>query len=223
MSSKISIILITFLMGFSLLILFSAGYQAVVQGRILSSYTPVSAIILSSSIRIHQNSLNKISYSPDIAFTYEFGGRPEYSSTPLIINKSGSWSWANEIVMSYQPRVHATAFRSPTEPNVAFLVHKPDFSPYLTVLLSLVLIGFTLLVSMRNPKIRERIGSIYLFFTVIIDVISIAIFRHYTIHGGEWAMQPLIMLLITSLGCLLMTVFAISIMFKLGKLSISLE
>ena len=126
---------------FACLFMVIGGFLAYGQHRKITTFLPVEASIVSSSIVEHHGKAT--AYSPAVEFRYSVEGRSYTANTPLILPQSSGREWAARIVGNYPPGKIVRAYYNPRAPYEAFLLRQVQFFPYGIILfpMSLVAIG----------------------------------------------------------------------------------
>jgi len=118
-----------------LCLFFSELVSAHRQYLINTSYEPVNAIIIASSVDRYKGSKGAIHYSPRVRYRYDIGGKMYDSERLMAVYVLGDEEWAQGIVDRYKIETDATAYYDPREPSRAVLLKRFSFSPYFHMLM----------------------------------------------------------------------------------------
>ncbi len=110
----------------------------------LSSYRPVMARVISSTVTTHSTTRGGIVHTPVVRYSYEVDGRQYQSSTVTMLNESQSGQWASDVAARYTPGHTTTAYYDPRNPGSAFLIHEASSAPYFFIPFSLVFVALGL-------------------------------------------------------------------------------
>ena len=138
--------------------LFFSAYGGVLAARqrhMLMTYVPTSARVSSASVQTHTDSHGTETYSPDIRYVYSVNGVNHQSNQAGPLSTSESGSWAARVVARYPPGTVTTAWYDPSDPSKAFLLHEPDFVPYILLLFPSVFIAAGIGTMMVSIKARR--------------------------------------------------------------------
>lgn len=108
----------------------TAFFQAQKQVRIIHTYVPVQAIVVSSKVRSFTGSKGQVYYVPDVQYEYEVSGRKYQSDRYLPLPLSDNRSWAQSVVDEYPSRKAIQAYCDPNDPAQAILVRQYSANPY---------------------------------------------------------------------------------------------
>lgn len=132
------------LTAFVVVILFGHAFgEARRQHRVVSTYQPVQATVLSSEVKRWESDHHVAHYDADIRYRFEIKGRTYQSSQLAPLSTYGSEEWANSMVARYKPDHPCEAFYDPADPSQAVLLRRYVFSPYQETLQgAFILTGF---------------------------------------------------------------------------------
>lgn len=130
---------------FSIFLLVGAGLfygmfiQTVLRIQAARDWTATPCTVISSSLGSHRGSKGSRTYSIDIVYSYQLGGRLNYSSRYDFTNTSSSgYSGKLAVIGRYPPGARATCYVNPNDPTDAVI--ERGFTP--DVLIGLVPLAF---------------------------------------------------------------------------------
>jgi hypothetical protein len=106
-------------------------YSAHTQDRDIRSARPVQATVVSSRV-IESNTRSGRSYSPEVVYRYEVGGRQYTSDRVMLLAARGRPGdvTAEQFVAARPPGARVAAYYVPRDPARAFLSNEYDEAPY---------------------------------------------------------------------------------------------
>jgi hypothetical protein len=112
------------------------------QQRIVATYQPIQAKVLSASTKRWEGSHNSVHYDAVILYRYEVNGTTYQSDVLAPILLYGSEEWADSLIAGYRAGQTCTAYYDPDSPGKAILFRQYYFSPYRELLwMAFVLTG----------------------------------------------------------------------------------
>ena len=150
------------------------GITLVVQQRYrIATYQPVDATILSTSISTHTSTgrHSSTTYEPVISYVYTVNGH-RYTSRHVMpgTGSSASLSWAQGVIKQYRPKTKTTAWYSPADASMAFLIHRLDEGPYIFAMFPAIflVVGIGLAINSRraNRPVRAPVPDGHGRFTI---------------------------------------------------------
>ena len=116
--------------AFVVVVLFGDSFgEAQRQYRVVSTYQPVQASVLSSEVKRWESD-HVAHYDADIRYQFEVNGRTYQSDRLAPLTTYGSEEGANSMVARYKPDHPCEAFYDPADPSQAVLLRRYVFSPY---------------------------------------------------------------------------------------------
>ncbi|HEU5397561.1 MAG TPA: DUF3592 domain-containing protein [Verrucomicrobiae bacterium] len=100
------------------------------QHRIVSTYQPVKATVLSSEVHRWEDSDHDVQYDPQIHYQYSTPDGTHLSDQLAPVSLSGSRAWAEAMVRRYPAGAKCDAFFDPANPSQAVLLLRYSFDPY---------------------------------------------------------------------------------------------
>jgi len=187
-----------FFLGMAGLFIVIGARNALHQAQRLRTYVPVPAQILTSDITSHHTSKGD-RFSAQIRYAYTVDNARYTSSTlaPIDGSSSSSRSTAQDLVDAYPVGTTTTAYRSPTDPSQAFLLHQLRFVPYVFMLFPMIHfeIGLAvLLFSLGAGSTPQRAAGICVIMSLAWDAVGVAAFGHFLLVGGSLWWKPLLVL-----------------------------
>lgn len=130
--------------SFVLVVLFGPSFgEAQRQHRVVSTYQPVQANVLSSSVKRWESDHHAAHYDADIRYQFEVKGRTYQAGQLAPLLTYGSEQWVDSMVARYKPDHPCEAFYDPADPSQAVLLRRYVFSPYQEMLQGgFILTGF---------------------------------------------------------------------------------
>ena len=118
------------------------GWMAWSQHEKITTFEPVSATILSSSVKVVHGTDSKgrstTSYVPAVRYEYRVDGRTYTSEEVTPLGQSSTRGWANSVVDRFPSGVQTQAYRNPSDPSDVFLLKEYSFFPYAFTLFPVV-------------------------------------------------------------------------------------
>ena len=112
------------------------------QHRVVSTYQPVQAKVLSSAVKRWEGEHHVAHYDADIHYQFQVKGHTYQSDRLAPLTTYGSEEWAHSLVARYKPDQPCEAFYDPEDPSQAVLLRRYVFSPYQELLqLAFILTG----------------------------------------------------------------------------------
>ena len=149
---------LTILMMIVAPLVFSIGQfrNAQRQHRIVTTYIPVDATVISARVYEYRGSKGYRSYWPEVEYKYEVGHNTYTSQRYAPVHISGSVDWANGVVARFTVGGSCQAYYDPENPSQAVLIRKYSIEPYFYLLLG----GFCLcggsFMALLAWQIREK-------------------------------------------------------------------
>jgi uncharacterized protein DUF3592 len=126
--------------------------------RRLTTYRPVSATVLSTSVEEHSDS-DGSTYEPVVVYRYYVDDRPYTASRVTPLKSSRSGRWAHRIVAKYRVGDSYTAYYDPAEPSEAFLMRSRSIIPW--AFIAIPSIGLLILgVAYRGSREMTRAATV---------------------------------------------------------------
>lgn len=100
------------------------------QHRIVTTYQPVRAKVLSSHVKQWHDSHGVDQYDAEIHYQYEVNGKAWQSDQVTPIYISSSQEWADSLVATHKAGQECDAYYDPENPDQAVLLRRYYFSPY---------------------------------------------------------------------------------------------
>src|SRR5688572_9129643 len=147
-----------------LLYLFAAGmlgvgaWQAFKQQTMIRSAVPVEAQIITPAptVKVQTSGSGRrrsTTYTPVIHYRFTIDGQTRTSHNIFAYKNSTSQSRANQLVAEHRIGRRVTAYASPADPSVAFLLREWLFEPYVFMLFSMIFVGIAALI---QTSVRPR-------------------------------------------------------------------
>jgi len=133
--------------------------QALEQKRVVDSYVPVSAEIVSSTIEETSESRQgkrEVSYAPLVTYRYTVGDRQYTSRRTTPLSERSSRRWAERVAALFTPGSTVQAYYDPRAPYESFLLRGLSFAPYLMLLCAFVLAALGLWLGFRDGVFTGR-------------------------------------------------------------------
>lgn len=111
------------------------------QHRKITTFQPVDAIVLSNRID-EKKAKYAVQYVPVVQYEYTVGQRRYVSTTTMPTESRGPKKWADQVLGRYPLGAQVQAQVDPHDPSDSFLLPKYGPSPYLAILISVVIVGF---------------------------------------------------------------------------------
>jgi len=127
------------------------------QDRMIRSFLPVEAKVLSSEVTTTRGSKGAIHYHATIKYQYVAGDATWVSEQVTAMPVWGSQDWAGDIVAKYKAGESCHAYYNPDNPGEAMLLHTHSFSPYWRMLEAAFLVtgGIFMLAQWRTDMGRK--------------------------------------------------------------------
>ena len=109
-------------------------WDAEQQDRMIRSFQPVEAKVLSSQVTTTRGSKGSIHYHAEIKYQYVAGEKTWVSDRLTALPVWGAQDWAADIVGQYKAGEPCRAYYNPDNPGEAILLHTHSFSPYMGML-----------------------------------------------------------------------------------------
>jgi len=201
-SPVFGVIFALFFSGMASVFVIVGARGALHQATCLRTYLPVPARILSSDITRIPARKGDL-FTANILYSYSVDGTRYVSSTQSAldgyISSPSSQSAAQDLIRAFPASSTTTAYRSPTDPRLAFLIHRLRFLPYAFMLLPMIHfeIGLGVLrFSLRAGSTPRRAARSVLFMAATWDAVGAAAFGHFLACGGSLWWKPLIALVL---------------------------
>jgi hypothetical protein len=151
-------------LGFPVWLFSDSLWNAYHQDRMIKSFAPVDAKVLSSQVTSEQTR-HSTHYHMEARYQYVVAGQAYISDQVTAVEIWGSGDWANDLVSKYKAGSACKAYYNPEKPGEAILLRIHSFGPYLDMLggalmLAMGIFAFKLVRSdkARPPTQSERGG-----------------------------------------------------------------
>ena len=126
------------------------------QYRIIHTYVPVEATVLSAQVTSFKGSKGTVHYVPEVRYQYAVEDKSYQSKNLAPLPVSGRQDWAKAIASRYQTGQSCRAFRDPRNPSRAILIRRFGFEPYFEMLEMVLVIAVGSFFALRMWATRKR-------------------------------------------------------------------
>jgi hypothetical protein len=155
--------------AFAALFIIIGWVMAILQQIKLTTYQPIAATVLGTSIEYIESSGSDHSggptYEPIVRYRYDVAGQSYEANQVRPTGESASHEWAQQIISHYTKGQKVTAYYNPKNPSKAFLEPVASFFPYIFILFPMIHfcvgIGAILKDRMRRSSLALLLGIIW--------------------------------------------------------------
>lgn len=177
--------------GFAALFIVAGASLALAQARTLARAQPTPGVVVESGVERHAGE-DGDTWSPRVVFRYAAGAVGEAEAAErtadavLPLEVSAGRAWADSIAARHPVGASVTVWVDPEDPGKAFLVHAPEFFPYLFILFPMLhaAVGIGIVVGSRHGA-RSALRAVALAWWTV----GIAAFAHWIAIGGGWSAE----------------------------------